>query len=234
MCVRVCPCLCHDFSFSPHNHTHDLHVTSDFRAHACQLSASSFDSWVAKPVLWNRHFHKKKKHMVGYSQLWWLSNAVATHSVKARLVKSAGCCLCSIDEDYRDKTLMPSDTFSYLNLLLNPQVFPPSQSPLSSPTLPLYTLTHQPAAMRTVLTLLLLISLSCHSEFCTILVQTLILGFTIYTLSVEKLNRRSYRWPSDSFSCSKQVRNCSKYIGCCVCSYVPIITNRVPLNPLWV
>lgn len=62
--------------------------------------------------------------MAGYSQLWWLSNAVATRSVKARLVKSAGCCLCSIDEDYRDKTVMLCDTFSYLNLLLNTPVSP--------------------------------------------------------------------------------------------------------------
>lgn len=88
---------------------------------------------------------------------------------KAFFVKSitAVCWLCIIYGDYRDKTLMPSDTFpSLLHLNLRR---PLHQRLILAHPLFLWTLedtaTRCPAAMRTALALLLLVSLACHGMF---------------------------------------------------------------------
>lgn len=107
--------------------------------------------------------------------------------------KSAGCCLCSIDEDYRDKTLMPCDTFSCLNLLPlhDPRQRPQhrtlhSSSKLSNRRWP----TQLSATMRTVLTLLVLFSLTYHSEFFTA-VMFHFPAYTLYFLNISDVGAES-------------------------------------------
>lgn len=143
-----------------------------------QLSTPSFDSWVEKGgEWWNRRLVRGT------------AASVATNLSKLRLVKSAGCCLCSIEEDYGDKTLMPCDTFSWLNLLplrdprpKFPCITVPTQLVRSSSNvLNTRRRTLLSTTMRTVLTLLLLFSLAYHSEFWTVLGQPMILDFAAYT-----------------------------------------------------
>lgn len=121
--------------------------------------------------------------LIGYSSV--------TVSVKSCLVKSKGCCLCSIHADYRDKTLMPSDSFPCLT---SPTLH---HSFLSAPPLFLWTFqstaTHHPPTMKTALTLLLLISLACHCELSTVLMPTLDLGVVIYWLVADSSDKQTLR-----------------------------------------